>query len=216
MDKPTVLIFTGGYLPGFKGGGPIRSIAGLVSHLSDEFCFTIITADRDLGDAAPYDGVPTDRWVGVAEAEVRYLPPDRTSLSALVSLLRETPHEALYLNSLFSPAFTLRPLLLRRLGLVPRRPVILAPRGELGAGALAAKGLKKRLFLTLAKLGGLYRHVLWQASSGYEQAEIVRCFPLAQVVVARNLASPSSSAPTERHKQAGALSLVYLARIVEK
>jgi len=216
MSKPTLLIFSAGSLPDSRGGGPIRAVGGVVGQLSEEFSFKIVTADRDLGDGAPYEGVPTDGWVPVGDASVRYLPPRLWSLGGLRAILRETDHDALYLNSLFSPVFTLRPLLLRRLGLAPRRPVILAPRGELVPGALADKTAKKKLFLALARAIGLYRHVIWQASSDYEREDIRRHFPGAEVVVARNLASPPVATPGRRHKQAGALSLVYLARIVER
>ena len=48
MDhKPVILVFLGNYLPGFKSGGPLRTIVNLVDNLSDEFEFLIITSDRD-------------------------------------------------------------------------------------------------------------------------------------------------------------------------
>ena len=38
--KKQVLILAGCYLPGIKGGGPIRTIANLVEVLGDEFEFS--------------------------------------------------------------------------------------------------------------------------------------------------------------------------------
>ena len=35
--KKKILCLTDHYLPGYKAGGPIRSIANLVEHLGDEF-----------------------------------------------------------------------------------------------------------------------------------------------------------------------------------
>jgi len=56
MDKPRILVVTGHYLPGFKAGGPLRSVANLVNCLRDEFEFLILTSDRDLGDTEAYPG----------------------------------------------------------------------------------------------------------------------------------------------------------------
>jgi hypothetical protein len=45
--KKVVFILVGHYLPGFKGGGPTRSISNLVSALGKEFTFKVTTLDRD-------------------------------------------------------------------------------------------------------------------------------------------------------------------------
>ena len=47
MEKKKILVFIDWYLPGFRAGGPIRSCANLISHLSDEFDFNIVTTDTD-------------------------------------------------------------------------------------------------------------------------------------------------------------------------
>lgn len=39
--NPTILTFTGHYLPGVNGGGPIRTIISMVEALGDEFDFRI-------------------------------------------------------------------------------------------------------------------------------------------------------------------------------
>ncbi len=58
MEKKNVLIFTGLYLPGVKGGGTIRTIYNLTSRLKNDINFYIITLDRDLGDPSPFDILP--------------------------------------------------------------------------------------------------------------------------------------------------------------
>lgn len=52
--KKSVLVFCGFYTPGFKGGGPSKTIANTIDSLGDEFRFSVITSDRDLGDEEPY------------------------------------------------------------------------------------------------------------------------------------------------------------------
>jgi hypothetical protein len=54
-----VLVLVGTYLPGYKAGGPLRSIANLVATLGLEFHFRIVTLDRDLGDKLPFLSVLT-------------------------------------------------------------------------------------------------------------------------------------------------------------
>ncbi len=49
----TILAFIGHYLPGYKAGGPIRTLENMVDALGDEFEFRIVTSDRDLGDGDP-------------------------------------------------------------------------------------------------------------------------------------------------------------------
>ncbi|NPV81351.1 MAG: glycosyltransferase [Firmicutes bacterium] len=66
--------------------------------------------------------------------------------------------------------------MLRRMHLLPKRPVVLAPRGEFSQGALSLKGIKKRLYISLAKSLGLYSGIMWQASSEYEMGDILSIF----------------------------------------
>jgi hypothetical protein len=70
---PVILTFTGCYLPGYKGGGPIRTIANMVAVLKDEFDFRIVTSDHDLGDRTAYPGIQVNTWEKVAGAQVLYL-----------------------------------------------------------------------------------------------------------------------------------------------
>lgn len=199
MPRPVILTLTGRYLPGFKAGGPVRSIANVVESLGDAFEFRILCADRDLGDAEPYPGIVAGQWTPVGRASVRYLPPASQTLPGLARIIRETAHEALYLNSFFSPHFSILPLAARRLGLVPRRPLVLAPRGEFSPGALELKRAKKRAYLALGKAACLFGDVTWQASSAHEAADIGRVTGAAarDIHVATDLPAPLSLAPPQ-------------------
>jgi glycosyltransferase involved in cell wall biosynthesis len=204
------------YLPGFKGGGALRSVAHMAEQLADALEMHVVTRDRDLGDQGPYPGVPAG-WTRVAGAPVRYLSPAEQRPGAMARALREARPEVLYLNSAFSPAFTLLPLLLRRAGRIPRVPVVLAPRGELSEGALSLKRPKKVAFLRMARATGLYRGVLWQASSELEAAEIRRWFGAgARVLVAPDLRERPAAPPPPAPKRPGELRAAFLSRITGK
>lgn len=223
--KRIVLILCGGYLPGYKSGGPVRSIANLVESIGDEFDFRIITLDRDLESNGPYPGIKVDTWQRVGKAEVFYLSPHNVILYFLRRLINSTEHDILYLNSFFSPGFTVRPLLLRRLGLIPHKHVIIAPRGEFSVGALKIKKFKKKVYIFLASILGLYHNVLWQASSKHEKDDILNVFNKAHVYVA---SIPMIVMPIDERtehgerdkknncKKSGILKAVFLSRISPK
>ena len=216
--KPVILTFVGIYLPGYKSGGPLRTIANIAEALGDEFDFRIVTADRDRGEVKPYANLDPDRiWISVGKANVRYLAPGERSLSAIGRILRETPHDVLYLNSFFDVDFTIKPLLARWLRLAPRTSCIVAPRGEFSPNALRIKAWKKTPFLWFAGLTNLYGGLMWQASSTHEAADIVRMRGMSAgpVHVAIDLPGGKAGAlPAHRPRSNGeALRICFLSRI---
>lgn len=192
--KPIVLTFVGYYLPGYRGGGPIRTIANMVERLGDEFDFRVVTIDRDLGDPQPYSDVQVDRWQAVGKAQVFYASPLGCSFSSVEKLLRETPHDVLYLNGFFHPIFTLRPIIVRKIFRSVRRPTIVAPRGEFAESALRLKSIKKKLYLAVSRLFGLFDDVSWHASTEFEARDIERVthVELNRIKIATNIAENPS------------------------
>src|SRR5262249_30130773 len=140
----TVLVFVKHYLPGYKSGGPIRSLANLVEHLGDELHFVILTRDRDSGDTTGYPGVVPGSRCRIGKADVIYLQPAALRWRALAATIRSIRADVLYLNSFFAREFSMLPVLLRRLRLIPYTPIVLAPRGELSQGALGIRATRKR------------------------------------------------------------------------
>ena len=217
--QPIILVFCDYYLPGYKAGGPVRSISQLVAALGQEFSFRVVTRDRDLGDDDSYPGIETADLVRVGEAGVIYLPPEAITLAHLRRLLQSQEHHLVYLNSLLSPGFTIRTLLLRRLKLIPKVPVILAPRGEVSDGALRLKWFAKRCYLAVGKLFGLFEGLFWHASSNHEAEDIRRAFGPRAVIVE---APPMPGLETGRaaggfsprpYRQASMLKVVFLSRV---
>lgn len=215
----SVLTFVRHYLPGYKHGGPLRTIANMVEALGDEFSFRIVTLDRDATDTEPYPDLPSDGgWVNVGKAAVLYLPPDKKSFRHFARIIRETPHDSVYLNSFFDPVFTLKPLLARRLGLVPDARWIIAPRGEFSPGALDLKAWKKRPFIAGVRAAGVYRGLTWQASSEHEEADIRRALgsDAERIHIAPDLpggAAPANAAVAGPRKDGEPLRICFLSRV---
>jgi len=218
------MTFVGFYLPGYKAGGPLRTIANMVDHLGDDFEFWIVTRDRDLGDTKAYPDLSLDQWVSFGNAHVFYVSPENQTVDGLANVIKNTPHDVLYLNSFFDSVFTLKPLFARFLGKFPRRPVVLAPRGEFSAGALKIKGMKKTVYIFGARLLGLYKNIMWQASSEHEAQDIKRSFSVVEkdISVAWDLpAKPDLQLPEKKNLPPASdsqamLRLIFLSRISPK
>ena len=187
--KIKVLILLEYYLPGYKAGGALRSIANLVAQMGEDIDFNIITKDRDSGDEEPYPDIKVDQWNNIGAARVFYMSPENQTSRRLASIINETEHDVLYLNSFFDPVFTFRPLLARIFNKITKKPIVIAPRGEFSKGALAVKRLKKHIYIIVTKLLGLYHQLLWQASSEYEARDIYKAFAVrrSEIVVAPNV-----------------------------
>jgi len=219
--RPVILTFVHHYLPGYRSGGPVRTISHMVAALGDQFDFRIVTADRDARDAEPYPGLPAaGTWVEVGGAQVLYLAPQERSLGSVARLLRQTPHDILYLNSFFDADFTFKPLLARRLGLAPRARCTIAPRGEFSEGAQALGAWKKEPYIRGAQMLGLYRDLTWQASSAHEADDIRRVMGhrARDVRVAIDLPDLTPQAPTawQPRRPGEPLRVCFLSRVTPK
>jgi len=181
--RGSVFTLIGFYLPGFKGGGPTRSVSNLISALGAEFTFKVVTLDRDHRSTSPYPGIPPNEWVATGRADVMYLNPGWGGLLKMFRLLRSMKRDdVIYLNSFFSRRFSILPILLKRLSVVRTGCIVVAPRGEFSPGALQIKKSRKRLYICVARFLGLYREVIWHASSSHEAAHIRSWFNRAEKI----------------------------------
>lgn len=215
VAKPTLLIFIEHYLPGYKFGGPIRSVANLVPLLRAHYRLSIVTRDRDWGDSTPYAGIPIDEWLPREGYRIRYVSPRRASLRGMHALLREHRYDYVYTNSLFA-LFT-RQLLL--LSMLTGQRIVIAPRGELHPGALGLKRYKKRPFVWLTRLLPNDR-IVWHATDPDELRAIQQHFGNGRVRYAPVRFAPDTPSRltqrTEHRKQAGEARFVFISRITPK
>ena len=174
------MILNGQYTPGYKGGGPIQSCINMVENLYEQFEFYVLCADRDYKETVPYNGVNINQWNEVGHAKVYYLSTDQQNLKGFEKVINSINYDVMYLNGFFSPIFTICPLLLRRMGKLKKKPVILTPRGDF-TGGCENKKLKKYSYIYIAKLFGLYDGLLWHATSDIEERDIKRKFAKADV-----------------------------------
>jgi glycosyltransferase involved in cell wall biosynthesis len=217
MPKPRVLCFASWYLPGFRAGGPVRSLMRLCEWLDDDFEFRIVTRNHDLGHPVPYPDREPGQWYREGSAQVTYLAPPFWSPGRLRRIVGDYGPDLLYFHSFLDPSLVALPLALRRLGLLGRRvPALVAPRGEFSPGALGLKKARKAAWIRLVQFLRLYADVTWQATDPKEADLIRRQWgEAARVLVSPNLPPKveAGDGPPRRPKQAGTLRLVFLSRI---
>ena len=71
--KLKILTITDHFLPAYKAGGAVRTLANMADRLGAEFDFLILTGDRDLGEKEAFPDVKTDQWGNAYGCRVLYL-----------------------------------------------------------------------------------------------------------------------------------------------
>ena len=214
--KKNILVLSDWYLPAYKAGGPVKSLAALTHHLKNDFIFYIVTSNKDAFSKTAMP-VKANEWLTLNNGEkVYYIGDEKITLSKLSEVLNSVDYDLVYLNSFFSKHFSIYPLLLKKQGKI-NKPVVLAPRGMLGEGALSLKSKKKKLFINLSKLSGIHKNITWHATSEQEAEEIKKTFgSSAQILLASNLILPPVNPRSDYSKNIGELNLCFISRISRK
>lgn len=213
LPKPKILAFFDFFFPAYKSGGPARSSLGLVETLGMYYDFEIFTRSTDKDFKERLQGIESSDWCDVKGAKVFY----STNAGQILKASKKIEYDVYYFNSFFSAAFTILPLLLIALGILPKKPIILAPRGEFSENALAIKNWKKKIYLKLFN-SFLYNKVIFHASSNFERWDIIKATRVkySQVRVALNLRPVSEFSSIQYKpitKESGELKLVFISRI---
>lgn len=219
-EKKNVLIFAATYLPGVKGGGPIKSIKNIVENLNNEYNFYIVTSDRDLGDSKPYKNIEVNKWIKNENSIVMYVSQDWYSMKNIKRIISEINWDCIYLNSFFGYKFSILPLIVSRNIIKDSQNIIIAPRGELDKGALELKKLKKKIYISISKLFKIYKNVVWHATCNEEKQYIKNVFKNSKYIhVASNLTERIDDInylELKNKKEQGKIKIVFLSRISRK
>lgn len=220
IEKKKILIFAPTYLPGIKGGGPIKSIKNIVENLNEEYNFCIITSDRDVGDSKSYENIETNKLIKHKNSNIIYIAPSWHSIKIIKKIILEINWDCIYLNSFFSSIFSIVPLIIAKNIINDKQSIIIAPRGELDEGALELKKFKKRAYILISKLFGMYKHVIWHATCNEENQYIKAIFKNSEYIhIASNLTDKLEDLnclEIKRKKESGKVKIVFLSRISRK
>ena len=207
-----ILIFAGGFFPGKTFGGPPVSVDNFCSLMKEYDCY-IVTSEHDNGTTERYSGI-VDGWNDRGNAKVIYLSDkDYFSIRKLDSIVKEVKPEVIYLQSLFQD--------LTLLGLIVAKKnnikVLLAPRGELCAGAFRKK-YKKIPYIFVLRVIGLIRKIHFQSTSEEETEAIAKYLKAAndRIHYLTNIPSIPKREYSHSKKIPGEARFVFISRIHPK
>jgi len=202
-----IIFFIGNFLPGYRAGGPVTSIANLSTLLNKDFDITIVTSNKDFGVDTPYKEIEFDKKVKYKDFNIIYL--SIINSKTVLNVIENENPDLIYLNSFFS-TFTQLVLFVH----ISKRlimPIILAPRGELQENALAIKALKKKVYLTVYKLMKVYKQVSFHATDKIEHDRIKNMFKVDDISTLPNV--PKVSDKTPLYKGKNELKIIFISRI---
>ena len=207
-----ILIVMAGFFPGKKYGGPPVSIDNFCSLMKEHECF-IITTNHDLGDVIPFSNLEGG-WNDRGNCKVLYLSDKEYNKTRFEHVINEVNPDLLYLQGLFQTCII--PCL--QLAKKHHISVLLAPRGELCAGALSIRKWKKLPYIEMVKVLGLIRHIHWQTTSDEETEAIKKIMRVPDGHIHRldNIPSIPKKDYPRRIKAAGEGRFVFLSRIHQK
>lgn len=209
--KLKLLIFIDWYKPGYKAGGPIRSVSNMVDIFNTDFEISIITRGTDYMETTPYSNIKSDEWNNLDGASVFYLSKKNTKRTTLHQLIDTVSPDIIYCNSLYSPYFSLIPIHYAK---KKKIKTILAVRGMLSKGSLGVKKAKKGTFINFIKWVGLFKKITFHATTDEEKQDIENTFgKQTTVIVANNLPEQKAYSFIEKKKTENSILLVSVARI---
>lgn len=208
--RKDILIIMGRYLPGYKDGGPVRSIKNLTDFLGKEYNFKILTCDRDHGDTEAYPNIKVNGWNRVGNAEVYYVPPKGFGEKLIVELAGHV--DMIYVCGCFND-YAINTLIANRFGKI-KVPVVVAAMGLFSPGALQIKSLKKNTFINVFNTLGLFKNVYWSATSEMEVTDILNVIKTdrKKIFIAEDLPRAVRGVRIIKIKNPGELKVVFISR----
>lgn len=219
MDiKPKILILNDWFAPAYKGGGTIRSCVNFAYAMRTEFEIFVLTSNHDLGIDEPLQNIESDQWISFDQGiKVCYLSPKKQKSGDILKRINEVKPDFLYLNSMFSLNFSLKPLYLSFTKQLDVK-VILGTRGMLHKGAIQHKTLKKKTFFLLLRIFGLLKNIYFHASDVQEQKDIIQHLKVKKekIQIVEDFPQTAQQALRFIFKKKGHLKLVFISRLERK
>ena len=203
--RPEILVLSFRFCRGIEATGPNQSLLNMARALPEyrfRFIGTAVEGDRP--------GI----WGRMEGLELLPLAPSWLGRRGLRSAIRNSKARLILLNSFFDPRLSLPVLMMRRFGLIPRIPLLLAPRGEFFPPALAIKPARKRFHIEMVRRLGLLKKVSIQATSEEEAARIREVIPFAErILLGPNVRVPAEPPPHLPRAPGKPLRIAFVGRI---
>ena len=207
-----ILIVMGGFFPGQKYGGPPVSVNNFCSLFREDECY-IVTKNHDKDESLPYEGIDSGIWTKRDNCYVKYISDESYKKSEFEKVILEIKPDVLYLQGLFQSCVLPCLELAKKYSL----KVMLAPRGELCAGALKKK-YKKIPYIAYLRMRKLVRNIDYQSTS-QEETDAIKQYLKAKnnrIYFLTNIPSIPQKEYTHVRKKSGEGKFVFLSRIHPK
>lgn len=207
-----ILIVMAGFFPGKNYGGPPVSVDNFCSLMKEFQCY-IVTRNHDKGSVAPYEDITPKQWTSKGNCMVMYLPDEEYNTNTFMQVFEEIKPDILYLQGLFQTC--VYPCL--KIAKEKRIKTVLAPRGELCAGAFKKK-YKKIPYIQILKICGLLNGVIFQSTSD-EETEAINHYLGAKrehIFLTTNIPSIPKKTYLREKKEEGKARFVFISRIHPK
>lgn len=207
-----LLIFSEWYEPGYKAGGPIRSIVNMVASLKDSIDIFIVTTNQDFDDPEPYPLIIANIWITLNERiNVYYFSKGKLTYQTLKTIIGEIKPDTVYINSMWSLKFTIFPLMIMKNG--GKSKIVLSPRGMLNDSAIQFKKSKKILAIFAYQKIGMIDKVIFHATDANEKKTISKYFKNNTTIEISNFPSKVQRCSVSLVKNTSTLTLVFISRI---
>ena len=206
-----ILIVMTGFFPGQKFGGPPVSVDNFCTLMEEHDCY-IVTRNHDMGESETYSNIKLG-WNNRGNCKVLYLSDREYGYKQYEKVIKKIKPDVIYLQGLFQNCIIPCLFLAKKNSI----PVMLAPRGELCAGAFKKK-YKKVPYIIFLKMFKLINGVHFQSTSNEETDAIMHYLNVEKEKI--HFMTNIPSIPKDRNiyvnKNSGKANLIFISRIVPK
>jgi hypothetical protein len=212
--KPIALIFVRHYKPGYKAGGPTRSLINIIECCKHKIDFRIVCLSNDHNSSKQYEKIKVNEWNNKYKIKIFYVNKKKVkNIFFYIKIFKQVNPNFIYLNSFFDLYFSIFPILVNNL--LNKIPILLAPRGEFSLGALSLKSFKKKLYIYISSFLNFHNMVDWHATSKYERSDIKKngFGKNNKIYLASNISLFNKKKINYKKKEKGFLNIILPARI---
>lgn len=213
-----ILAFNDYYIPATDVGGPVTSINNASKALKNEFEFYIEAYNHNFSDNTPFEGINTNEWYKVGDANVMYYTDGELDFNYknTEKFIKDVNPDVMWFSGLLMPNKLHNAI---KIGDKLNIPVVISPRGEASPDRMVIKGYKKFPYAVLVTLLGIYRkkNVYFHATSDDEIVGLQKYFKIKENKITK--VANIGVVPTERkmtyEKKTGEIRIMFISRIHE-
>lgn len=206
-----IIFFIDHFLPGYKFGGPVKSLSNLINSINRNYSSYVFTKNRDFNESKPYKNIKFGPINKNNRVKVYYEP--NFSFYRILKFIYSTKPDFIWLNSYFS-ILSIKVLIISKF-ISLNKPIVLSVRGELSQKSLSFKSYKKRLYIGFFGVFLNSPKIIFHVTSIDEKKCVKDLFPEAEIFQIPNIPNVPKKYNMPLFKK-NYLRVIYLSRITPK